>query len=154
MYFDEFTVLTIDTDTFALANLFQVLESNMGIIGACLPVMRQTLKRHCGVIFGTLRSTKSEGQYYYDDSFAERYVMQNMSNKQKPSAESSWHNVSVSGPDFLRSSPRKSDELGIITEAREIGDRDSGAEDSGSSRSRLGNGIRKEFAVSVDRSQA
>lgn len=88
-------------------------------------------------------------RYSYDPSkgsFPDRYAMQHVSNKQKGSGDSSWHNVSISRPEIFRSAQRKSDELGIISDTVETGDMD-----SGSSRSHTGNGIRKDFIVSVDR---
>ncbi|KAK5116045.1 hypothetical protein LTR85_009327 [Meristemomyces frigidus] len=131
--------------SFGLANLFQVLESNMGIIGACLPVMRQPLREYFPRIFG--RSKISSGPSpYYGDRFTDQYAMQSVSSRQK------GHNVTVSGPDLFRSAPRKSDELGIINEAVETGDRDSGGEmDGRSSTSQVQNAIRKNVVVSVDR---
>ncbi|KAK3721345.1 hypothetical protein LTR37_003221 [Vermiconidia calcicola] len=65
--------------TFAMANLFQVLEAGMGIIGSCLPIMRQPL-RHCfpGMV-ETRFSRKRSGSDYYSDQ--EAYVLQHRSNR-------------------------------------------------------------------------
>lgn len=145
-------VLMSDADTFALANLFQVLESNMGIIGACLPVMRQPLRQYFPRLFGGSKGSKGPSPYYTDDRFRNQYGLQNVSGRQRDGSNSTWHNVSVSGPELWKSAPRKSDELGIISETVETGDRDSGRElDEGSPMSLSQNGIRKNVAFSVER---
>ncbi|KAI6897476.1 hypothetical protein KC334_g10290 [Hortaea werneckii] len=131
--------------TFALANLFQVLESNFGIIGACLPILRVPLKQHLPRIFGSTSpryGDPSAPPDYYDDSFRDRYVLQKFSHNtsfsssdrsrrnKKDGGNTSWRDVSVSsggpgkkshhhhhhkGSDSAQSS-RRSDELGIIHE--------------------------------------
>ena len=119
----------------------------MGIIGACLPVMRQPLKQFLPRLFG---SSKSAGRYY-DDRFTDEYVLQNVSNPQKDGSNTTWHNVSVSGPEYFRpSQQRKSDELRIIGDTLENADRDSGAEVDGTS-SMSQNVIPKNVVVHVDR---
>lgn len=119
----------------------------MGIIGACLPVMRQPLKQHFPRLFGSSKNNKGPSKYYSDDRFTDQYVLQNVSNRAK---DGSW-NISVSGPDLFRSGQRKSDELGIIREGLE-GDRESSGDmDGGSSISQHHHGIRKNVVVSVDR---
>ncbi|KAI7238114.1 hypothetical protein KC330_g2754 [Hortaea werneckii] len=132
--------------TFALANLFQVLESNFGIIGACLPILRVPLRQHLPRIFGSTSpryGDPSNPPDYYDDSFRDRYVLQKFSHntsfgsssdrsrrdKNKDGGNTSWRDVSVSsggGPgkkshhhhkgSDSAHSPRRSDELGIIHE--------------------------------------
>ncbi|KAI6813967.1 hypothetical protein KC340_g16310 [Hortaea werneckii] len=98
--------------TFALANLFQVLESNFGIIGACLPILRVPLKQHLPRIFGSTSpryGDPSNPPDYYDDSFRDRYVLQKFShntslsssngsrrNNTKYGGNTSWRDVSVS----------------------------------------------------------
>lgn len=126
----------------------------MGIIGACLPVMRQPLKQYLPRIFGTKSGSKGSKGCYSDDRFADQYVMQNVSNRAKEGPAAAWNSVSVSGPDYYKSSQnRKSDELGIINDAMDISDRDSGADaDELSANSyRQHNAIRKKVTVSVDR---
>jgi hypothetical protein len=137
------SMLTLNTDSFALANLFQVLESGVGIIGACLPLMRQPLKQVWPRLFG---SSRKREQYYYDDQFSDQYVLQNVSNGQRGAA---WNTVSVSGPELFKSAQRKSDELGIIDETLEA-DGASGKSESGVP-SAKGRTIRKEIAYSIDR---
>ncbi|KAI7212952.1 hypothetical protein KC333_g6850 [Hortaea werneckii] len=99
--------------TFALANLFQVLESNFGIIGACLPILRVPLRQHLPRIFGSTSpryGDPSNPPDYYDDSFRDRYVLQKFShntsfgsssdrsrrNNTKDGGNTSWRDVSVS----------------------------------------------------------
>ncbi len=107
--------------------------------------MRQPLKRLWPHIVG---SSKRKPQNYYDDGFSDQYVLQQVSGGKKGGARNS---VSVSGPEFFRSNPRKSDELGIINESRELGDAESDQAQSGSSGSRRE--IKKEVAYRVDRSR-
>jgi len=145
------------TVTFALANLFQVLESNIGIIGACLPVMRQPLRQYLPRLFGTSRNGKPSRSYYADDRFVDQYVLQNVSGGQKQGSQGTWHDVSISGPlhtQHHKSASRESDELRIIDGMAEVGHRDgdSGGElDEKSSKSHRSNAIRKDVVVSVDR---
>ena len=98
--------------TFALANLFQVFESNFGIIGACLPILRVPLKQYLPRIFGssTRYGDPSAPPDYYDDSFRDRYVLQKFSHntsfgsssngsrgrRHKDGSNTSWRDVSVS----------------------------------------------------------
>ncbi|KAI7350739.1 hypothetical protein KC354_g12686 [Hortaea werneckii] len=100
--------------TFALANLFQVLESNFGIIGACLPILRVPLKQHLPRIFGSTSprygDPSAPPDYYDDNSFRDRYVLQKFShntsfgsssdhsrrNNIKDGGNTSWRDVSVS----------------------------------------------------------
>ncbi|RMY90580.1 hypothetical protein D0862_09923 [Hortaea werneckii] len=98
--------------TFALANLFQVLESNFGIIGACLPILRVPLKQYLPRLFGssTRYGDPSAPPDYYDDSFRDRYVLQKFSHntsfgsssngsrgrRHKDGSHTSWRDVSVS----------------------------------------------------------
>ncbi|KAI7156395.1 hypothetical protein KC349_g6311 [Hortaea werneckii] len=136
--------------TFALANLFQVLESNFGIIGACLPILRVPLRQHLPRIFGSTSprygDPSNPPDYYDDDTFRDRYVLQKFSHttsfgsgsnrsrrekNTKDGGNTSWRDVSVSsggGPgkkshhhhhhkgSDSAHSPRRSDELGIIHE--------------------------------------
>ena len=143
-------MLTLPTDTFALANLFQVLESSMGIIGACLPVMRQPLKQYFPRWFGSSGSTR---QYESNDMFVDHYALQHTSERQQRyRKDGAWHNVSITGPEHARSRPRKSDELGIVGETVELENRDSSNEmDRESPRSRVEDAIRKDVVFSVDR---
>ncbi|KAI7480633.1 hypothetical protein D0860_06989 [Hortaea werneckii] len=132
--------------TFALANLFQVLESNFGIIGACLPILRVPLKQYLPRVFGSSvrYGDPSAPPDYYDDSFRDRYVLQKFSHntsltsssngsrgrRHKDGSTTSWRDVSVSsgggghGKKFHQhhagsdsaQTSRRSDELGIIHE--------------------------------------
>jgi hypothetical protein len=155
------------SDTFGLANLFSgtvsthklrstlmlnaVLESGMGIIGACLPIMRQPMAH----IFPSL--IKSYGarrpQRYYEDRNSEPFVLQDFSGRQKDGVSTTWHSVSASGPErFKTSVPRQSDELGIIeeTDARQH-DR-AGRNMSGIFDDReLGRAIRKDVKYEIQR---
>ena len=116
----------------------------MGIIGSCLPIMRQPL-RHCfpGIV-GTRFFRKRSGRGYHSDQ--EDYVLQHRSNRSevlKDGAHTAWNDASISGP--FKSAPRKSDELGIIREAGYARDADS----NGSLQNE--NGIRKDVAYHVGR---
>lgn len=145
-------ILTRDTDTFGLANLFQVLESNMGIIGACLPVMRQPLKQLFPRLFGASKSPAVPSPYYSDDTFANQYALKEILSRQRDGSGTSWHKVSLSGPELFKSAPRNSDELGIIHDTQETGRTDSGGDIVGQRPlSRGRHGIRKKVVVSVDR---
>lgn len=100
------------TVTFALANLFQVLESNVGIIGACLPILRVPLKQHLPRIFGSTSprygDPSAPPDYYDDHSFRDRYVLQKFSHttsfgsgsdrsrRNKDGGKTSWRDISVS----------------------------------------------------------
>lgn len=57
--------------------------------------------------------TTEESEFYYDDTFREQYVMQDVSGegRHKPNLQAAWNSVSVSGP---QSSGRESDELYIL----------------------------------------
>ncbi|KAK3677216.1 hypothetical protein LTR78_002754 [Recurvomyces mirabilis] len=136
---------------FALANLFQVLESNMGVIGASLPVLRIPAKQFLPRIFGGRGSSQGSGKhahYYESDSFTNRYVLQKLPERSK---DGSWHNVSVSGGDKLRSGARKSDELGIIEESADIAGKSADTVDwsNGGSMSPFPSVIRKQSSVHV-----
>ncbi len=135
------TTLTRNADSFALANLFQVLESGMGIIGACLPLMRQPIKK----IWPKLVGSSGRRTPYYDDEVSDQHVMQNVSNSQAESQSKAW-----SASDPFRSRPRKSDELGIISEGAETKYGDSGNETGGYTLG-MSDGIRKDMVYSVDR---
>lgn len=137
----------VDGDTFALANLFEVVESNMGVIGACLPILRILLTQWFPQWFSTKKSTKKN---YYDEGFSDDYALQNVSNKQKDGRQYPRHNVSVSGGDLFRSGPRRSDELGIIEESWETLDKDSGYEPDSRPRGDSRN-IQKNVSYSVRR---
>jgi len=139
--------LTRDTVTFALANLFQVLESNMGIIGACLPVMRQPLKQAFPRMFGTSRRTKSSRPDFSDDRFVEQYMLQSVSHRHKCGGSASWNDVS--GPHG--SGARKSDELEIIDKDVDAGQRYHAGGYDADSDLQLISGIRKDVVVSVNR---
>lgn len=104
------------SDTFALANLFEVIESNVGVIGACLPILRAPLTQWLPQWFPRKRSTARTSRYYHDDRFTNEYVLQNVSGKQQDS-HMSRHEVFVAGGK-VRSDPRRSDELGIIDMVR------------------------------------
>lgn len=137
--------LTPQSVTYALANLFQVLESNFGIICACLPVLRIPLKQFLPKIFGSTR--RASHAYYTDDSFERQYVMQSISNKDK-----SWRDVSVSANGKLKSSGRRmsEDELGIITESTEPARLDAPDRGSGATSPFSQHAIRKKVKISVD----
>lgn len=110
--------LTTAADTFALANIFQVFETGVGVIGACLPIMRQPVRKWFPRLMG--RSTE-EAEFYYDDTFAEQYGMQNVSTgeRHKPQLQAAWNSVSVSGPQSAR---RESDELYILPRPEDMPD--------------------------------
>ena len=130
-----------------MANLFQVLESNMGIIGACLPVMRQPLRQYLPWLFGT---SKEPGYYYSEDRFDNHYALRDVSDPAKDGGRDAWHKVSITGPDAYKSNKRHSDELHIINETMENADKDS-SKDSGSAWSHGPTGIRRDVSVSVSR---
>ena len=118
-------VSNLAADTFALANLFEVVESNMGVIGACLPILRILLTQWFPEWFATKKSTRKN---YYDEGFSDDYALRNISNKQKDGRQYPKHNVSVSGGEIFRSGERGSDELRIIGQSRESLDGYSGHE--------------------------
>ena len=98
-----------------MLTLSAVLESGMGIVGACLPIMRQPLAQ----IFPSLIRSYSarRAPRYYEDRNSEPFVLQDFSGRQKDGGSTTWHSVSASGPErFKTSVPRESDELGIIEE--------------------------------------
>lgn len=136
-------------DTFALANLFQVIESNMGIIGSCLPILRQPLRTAFPRIFGTAPVTSGPARPYYDDRFTEDYVMQNFSDK-KSSGKRTWHDVSVSGPELFKSTPRKSDEMQIIHNGAEFDEHSGGSMNEATGGPDAHRQIRKETSYSVN----
>lgn len=140
--------LTQEPDTFGLANLFQVLESNIGIIGACLPTLRQPLRQAFPRVFGTAPIPSKPSRPYYDDRFTDEYVMQNFSNDKKNSGKRTWHDVSVTGPDLFKSSPRKSDEMHIIHDGTEF-DNHSGGSLNETAGSQAYKQIRKDTSYSV-----
>lgn len=151
---DTHSLHAIDTPpvTFALANLFQVLESNFSIICACLPVLRFPFKQLLPRLFSNTRLGRASAPYYYDDSFRDQYVLQNMSDKQKDRSDISWRDVSVSGPEIFKSVPRMSDELGIIRETADSAGRETAsrkAKQIVSSQNQ--NAIKKDVVFSVDR---
>ena len=120
----------------------------MGIIGACLPILRQPLRAAFPRIFGTTPITSKPPRPYYDDRFTDEYVMQNFSGDKKNSGKRTWHDVSVSGPELFKSSPRKSDEMHIIHDGLEF-DNHSGASLNEAGAARGLNQIRKETSYSV-----
>lgn len=119
----------------------------MGIIGSCLPILRQPLRSAFPRVFGTAPIDSKPPRPYYDDRFTEDYVMQNFSNDKKSSAKRNWHDVSVSGPDLFKSSPRKSDEMEIIHAGAEFDKSSDGSRirETGGLRE-----IRKETSYSVN----
>jgi hypothetical protein len=138
------------TDNFALANIFQVLESNMGIIGACLPVLRMPLRRFCPCLFR--RSRESPKEYYESDPFTDRYVI-----RQGPGQveDGGVQMVTITGPtDVFRSGRPKGDEMGKPNETVRIDDKEDvgGLVDNASPMSQ--GGIRKHVDVSIDRKSA
>jgi hypothetical protein len=144
-------VLIDGPDTFALANLFQVLETGMGIIGACLPLMRQPLRQFFPWLMGTSHRRAAE---HYEDSFSEHYVLQNVSSGTRFDKHEPWNSVTVSGPTpFDKSASRKeSDELGIIEEMYAVRDGESGRDGTRTpTQHELGKGIRKDFEYSIAR---
>ena len=130
-----------------MANLFQVLESNMGIIGACLPVMRQPARQYLPWLFGT---SKEPGYIYSEDRFDNPYPLRDLSGREKDGGQDTWHKVSITGPDMYRSTKRRSDELHIIKETMEDAENQSSG-DSGSALSQLPTGIRRDVSVHVSR---
>lgn len=128
-----------------------VLESGMGIVGACLPIMRQPLAQ----LFPSLIKSYSarRAPRYYEDRNSEPFVLQDFSGRQKDGASATWHSVSASGPErFKASIPRASDELGIIEET-ELGQR-AGTERNLSGiydEQELGQAIRKDVKYEIRR---
>ena len=74
--------------------------------------------------------------------------MQNFSNDKKNSGKRTWHDVSVSGPELFKSSPRKSDEWRIIQDGPEF-DNNSGGSLNETGGSRAHHQIRKDVSYSV-----
>lgn len=125
----------------------EVIESNIGVTGACLPILRQPFTQWFPQWFATKRSTNK----YYDARWTDDYALQNVSNGQTGGSQQyARHNVSVSGGDLFRSNLRKSDEMGIIEESWESRDADSGYEQD-SVPGRTPRDIRKNVSVSVRR---
>ena len=119
----------------------------MGIIGACLPVMRQPLRQYLPWLFGTSRDP---GYVYSEDRFDNHYPLRDVSDKPRDAGRETWHNVSITGPEACRFTRKDSDELYIIDETVENADKES-SKDSGSARSRQQTGIRRDVSVSVSR---
>jgi len=113
--------------------------------------MKQPLKQRLPWLFSSSKTSNARTPYYdSDDRFTNQYVLQNVGSQRKGGTSASWHNVSISGPELFRSARRKSDELGIIRETADVGERDSGGDvDSGSSS--YHHAIRKDVLMSVDR---
>lgn len=116
----------------------------MGIIGSCLPILRQPLRMAFPRVFGTAPADSKQRRPYYDDTFTDNYVLQNFSNDKKGSAKRTWHDVSVSGPELFRSAPRKSDEMEIVHAGAEFDKR------SDTTPYRSEQQIRKETSYSVN----
>lgn len=135
------------TDTFALANLFEVIESNIGVIGSCLPVLRILLTQWFPEWFAATRSKKN----YYDEGFSDGYDMHNLSNKQKQARSyQPKHTATVASEQIFSSGGRDSDELGIIGQGRESLDNDSGYGHP-SAYNRDSQAIKKNVSYSVNR---
>ena len=141
-------VTDLATDTFALANLFEVIESNIGVIGSCLPILRILLTQWFPEWFATKKSTRKN---YYDQGWSDDYALQNVSNKQRDARQYPRHNTSVTSGDLFRSGPRKSDELGIISESWESADKDSRYETDAESAGRAPHAIQKNVSYSIQR---
>lgn len=135
-------------DTFGLANLFQLIQSCIGIIGACLPILRQPLRAAFPKIFGTAPATSRQRRYYEDDQFTDEYVLQNYSGDKKGGNKRAWHDVSISGPEIFKSVERKSDEMHIIHNGAAF-DNNSGGSWNEPAGSRNQDHIRKDMSYSV-----
>lgn len=118
----------------------------MGIIGACLPILRQPLRAAFPRIFGTEPATSKPR--YYDNRFENEYVLQNFSTDKKSSGKRTWNDVSISGPELFKSTPRKSDEMHIVHYGADFDNHSGGSlnETTGSQAQRQ---IRKETSYSV-----
>ncbi|KAK7413377.1 hypothetical protein QQX98_007754 [Neonectria punicea] len=118
------------TYNFIERGMWTLIEANLGIISACLPVLKQPMSRLFPRIFG---STKKSSAYGGDNS--KGYNLSNIS--AQASHPGFWRGtakshqvVSVSGPETTTS--RKSDERHIITESLKGSDMDSEVESHGS----------------------
>ena len=92
----------------------------MGIIGACLPLMRQPLAH----IFPSLLRSHSSRRtpHYSDDQKASPYGLQDLPGRQNDRPHETWHSVPAAGlVRFKGSGPRGSDELGIVSDTKNVG---------------------------------
>ncbi|KAH6606110.1 integral membrane [Trichoderma cornu-damae] len=111
--------------------MWTLIEANAGIIGACLPTLRQPLSRLFPQIFG---STAKSSDYQADRTPGKgAFTLSNISGQ--ASHPGMWHGgghsrqvVSVSGPAVT--SARKSDELSIIND--DVKESDGGSDLQGS----------------------
>lgn len=127
--------------------MWTLIEANLGIISACLPVLKRPMSKLFPRIFG---STKKSSAYYGNDNYgnSKGYNLSNMSaSRSHPGMwrpTRSHQVVSVSGPEALTG--RKSDERHIITESLK------GSEpDSETDREVFIKGISKRVEVQVSR---
>lgn len=121
------------TYNFIERGMWTLIEANLGIISACLPVLKRPMSKIFPRIFG---STKKSSAYYGDGGDNSKgYNLSNISaNASHPGfwrgATRSHQVVSVSGPETTTS--RKSDERHIITESLKGSDLDSEVDSHGS----------------------
>ncbi|KAH9909597.1 hypothetical protein F4778DRAFT_711975 [Xylariomycetidae sp. FL2044] len=142
-----------NTLTFGMANLFQVLESNIGIITSCLPILRAPLRQMFPRVFGTPRTNRAH--YYYEDRHENTFALNYSTGQSKASVRGSRRTMDTkSDPDaFNKLAPRKSDELSIIHERAHMGHTSHNSSTHGDEESLQwdydGDGIRKTVKVSV-----
>lgn len=125
----------------------------MGIIGACLPIMRQPLANLFPSLLRSYSSRRSPR--YYENRISEPYVLQDLSGRDKGGVHAAWNSISASGTDkFKTSAPRESDEYGIIADAAQ----ELASEEHGKGKGNLygvgdrwGHGIKKEIGYEIRR---
>ncbi|KAK2684928.1 hypothetical protein QWA68_016188 [Fusarium oxysporum] len=131
------------TYNFIERGMWTLIEANLGIITACLPVLRRPMGKLFPRIFG---STKKSSAYFTSGgNHSKGYNLSNVSNHASHpgfwrGATRSHQVVSVSGPETA--TERKSDERHIITESVKGSDVESELDSCGS-----GRGISKRVEV-------
>ena len=125
------------TYNFITRGLWTLIEANLGIICACLPVLKQPLSRMFPQMFGSTQ--RSHGYYRGSPSHSKAYQLQNVSHGKQGlwTGSGNGHMVSISGPEQRKG--RKSDEQHIISAS--LGK----SESEGDSTSDRHDGIRKEI---------
>ncbi|KAF4467253.1 integral membrane [Fusarium albosuccineum] len=121
------------TYNFIERGMWTLIEANLGIISACLPVLHRPMGKLFPRIFG---STKKSSGYFTGGDHSKGYNLSNMyAHASHPGfwrgTTRSHQVVSVSGPEAV---PRKSDERHIITESMKGSDVDSELDSRGSGR--------------------
>jgi len=127
----------------------------MGVIGACLPILRAPIAQFFPQWFTTKNSARRGNRYYYEDRGTDEYGMQSLPKRQKDGSQIARHNASVSaggiGGGLFGGPPRKSsDELGIIEASPETMER-YGDHDRGNMSTKHPHAIKKTVGVSVER---